>query len=117
MASRSVTHPTAKHTMQRMEEAKRTNASGDEFWLAREVAKILNYKDFRDFENAVARTSASMSTEGHSPSHHIVETTTVVRERGGVKERGTEYFLSRAACYLIVMNGDPSKPEIAGGQH
>lgn len=27
-----------------------------------------------------------------------------------------DYHLSRYACYLTVMNGDPRKPEIAAGQ-
>ena len=117
MASRAITHPTAKHTMQKMEEAKPTNQSGDEFWLAHKVIKILNYRDFRDFENAVSRTRTSLATENHNPSHHIVETTTVVRERGGVKEPQVEYFLSRAAYYLIAVNGAHSRPEVAGAQH
>ena len=34
---------------------------------------------------------------------------------GGIR-RGVDYFLSRAACYLIAMNGDPTKPEIAAAQ-
>lgn len=116
MASELIRHPAARHTMQRMEDAKRNNAAGDEFWLARDVAKILNYEDFRNFLGVVERARQSLLAEGQNLSHHIVETTTVVRERGGVKERGQEYFLSRGACYLIAMNGDPTKPEVAGAQ-
>lgn len=116
MASELTQHPEARHTMQLMDEAKRTNAQGDEYWRARDFAKILEYPDFRYFIEVVERAATSMRTSGNDPSHHIVETSTVVRVRGGVKERGREFFLSRGACYLIAMNGDPSKPRVAGAQ-
>ncbi len=116
MASDLVEHPVAQQTMARMEKAKRTNPSGNEFWLAREVSEILGYQEFRNFKGVMDRARDALRGNGINPSHHIVDTTTVVRERGGVKERGEEFFLSRAACYLISMNGDPSKPEVAGAQ-
>jgi DNA-damage-inducible protein D len=34
----------------------------------------------------------------------------------GAKRNVVNYFLSRAACYLIAINGDPSKPEVAAAQ-
>ena len=34
----------------------------------------------------------------------------------GAERRVTDYRLTRYACYLIVQNGDPSKPVIANGQ-
>ena len=114
MASELTEHPIAKKTMAEMEKAKRTNSVGNEFWLARQVAEILGYEDFRNFLSVMGRASEALRNNAADPSHHIVETNTVVRIRGGVKERGVEYFLSRAACYLISMNGDPAKPEVAG---
>lgn len=116
MASELIEHPVAQQTMKRMEEAKRTNAAGNEFWLARQVAEILGYEDFRNFQTVMARAADALRGNGANPSHHIVETTTVVRIRGGVRERGLEFFLSRGACYLISINGDPAKPEVAGAQ-
>jgi len=116
MASDLANHPDAKHTMEMMEEAKRSNADGDEYWRARDVARILEYNDFNYFVNVVERATASIRTAGGDPSHHVRETSTVVRVRGGVKERGKEFFLSRGACYLIAMNGDPAKPRVAGAQ-
>jgi DNA-damage-inducible protein D len=115
MASELIHHPVAQQTMKLMEEAKRVNASGTDFWLARQVAEILGYRsDFRNFQPVMDRAADAMRENGVDPSHHIVKTHTVVRVRGGVKERGDEFFLSRLACYLISINGDPAKPEVAG---
>ena len=116
MASELLHHPDAKHTMQLLEGAKRTNAQGNEYWRARDVANILQYNDFNYFLEVVERAAATIRTNSGNPSHHIRETSIVVRERGGVKERGKDFHLSRGASYLIVMNGDPTKPQVAGGQ-
>lgn len=116
MTSQMLEHPEALQAMDRIQGAKRVNPAGNEYWLARQVAEILGYKDFRNFLSAMDRAAQSLRGNGADTSHHIVETTTVVRVRGGVKERGVEFFLSRAACYLISMNGDPSKPAVAGVQ-
>src|SRR5271157_4236976 len=50
------------------------------------------------------------------PSHQIVLTHKMMEVGKGAQRQGDDYFLSRAACYLIAMNGDPSKPQIAAAQ-
>jgi DNA-damage-inducible protein D len=117
MASELIEHPAAQHTMQRMEEAKRQTGQGQDYWLAREIAEILGYQKWQNFhDNVIARARDAIEANGGTASHHIAETSKMVGVGDGGKRRVVEYFLSRAACYLIAMNGDPAKPEIAGAQ-
>ena len=109
-------HPHYKTTMQRLEAAKHTNSSGVEYWMAREVRPILGYVEWRGFENVIERARAALRGNGQDPSHHIVQTNKKVSIGSGAQREAGDHFLSRPACYLIAMNGDPSKPEIAAAQ-
>jgi DNA-damage-inducible protein D len=40
----------------------------------------------------------------------------MVEVGSGARREVDDYFLSRAACYLVAMNGDPGKPEVAAAQ-
>ena len=108
--------PMYRSTMDRLEDLRRISGRGSEYWLARDIQEALGYKEWRSFERVIDRARASMLANQVSPSHHIVETTRmmVIGNDGRRSER--DFFLSRAACYLIAMNGDPSKPEIAAAQ-
>lgn len=108
--------PAFEHTMQRLEGAKHTSKSGAEFWFAKEIMGLLGYKNWQNFENVVQRASDSMRANGLDPSHHITETSKPVTSGKGATQAVRDFFLSRGACYLIAMNGDPSKAEIAAAQ-
>jgi DNA-damage-inducible protein D len=77
---------------------------------------LLGYPTWREFEAVIERAKNAMSTNGIDPSHQIVLTHKMMEVGGGAKRKGDDYFLTRGACRLIAMNGDPSKPEIAGAQ-
>ena len=117
MASDLVGHPSYQHTMQRLETLKRTNSQGDDFWIGRDIFPVLGYATWDSFTSVIQRAEASILSTGGEPSHHIRHTTKLVRVGSGAKRRVGETFLSRGACYLIAMNGDPTKPEVAGAQH
>ena len=70
----------------------------------------------RNFEAAVKRAADAFRADGHDPSHQIMLTHKMLERGGGAQIEGRDYFLSRPAAYLIAMNGDPSKPEIAAAQ-
>lgn len=116
MASDLVQHPSYRHTMDRLERAKHVNSQGDDFWIAREIATVLGYGEWDGFRPVIERAEASIRAGGGDPSQHIRNTTKMVGLGSGAKRRVAEAFLSRGACYLIAMNGDPTKPEIAGAQ-
>lgn len=116
MAQEIEMHPTYIHTIDRLEAVKRQSAQGIDFWMARDINLLLGYPTWREFEAVIERARNAMTANGIDPSHQIVLTHKLMEVGGGAQMRGADYFLTRAACRLIAMNGDPSKPEIAGAQ-
>ena len=108
--------PAYRSTMDRLERVKSVSAEGEDYWYAREINEILGYPTWREFENVIERARASFTNNGIDPSHQIVLTHKMMGVGKGARRQGDDYFLSRAACYLIAINGDPSKPEIAAAQ-
>jgi DNA-damage-inducible protein D len=103
--------------MDRLEAAKRLNSQDDEFWLGREIGPIFGYPEWDSFKDVIGRAEQSIRSAGGDSSQHVRHTTKMVGLGSGAKRRVAEAFLGRGACYLIAMNGDPSKPEIAAAQH
>jgi DNA-damage-inducible protein D len=116
MASELEALPQYQTTMERLERSKRTTSSGIEFWMARDVQAILSYSAWRDFEGVIDRARSSLLHGKADPSQHIVPTHKMVDIGSGAQRQSADFFLSRAACYLVAMNGDPSMPEIAAAQ-
>lgn len=87
-----------------------------EYWLARELMSLLGYRQWYRFNGAIDRASLSIENTGDDPGNHIAAFANMVKrpQGGGVKE--LDYRLTRYACYLVAMNGDPRKPEIAAAQ-
>lgn len=95
---------------------RRTDESGNEYWNARELMPLLGYAKWQRFEEAIERAKTSLeNAEGSSTKHFVYLPPLVNEGRRGVV--GANYKLSRYACYLIAMNGDPRKPEIALAQN
>jgi DNA-damage-inducible protein D len=84
--------------------------------MARDIGPALGYGVWGKFEPVIGRAEAAMRASGVEPSHHIVQTGKMMERGKGAQAAGRDYFLTRAACYLIAMNGDPGKPEIAAAQ-
>ena len=112
---------------QSFESIKQTDESGGEFWLARELAGVLEYAQWRNFQKVIDRAMLACKNSGHAVSDHFVETDKEVempskprknQEQLGFAEVSKtkniiDYKLTRYACYLIVQNGDPRKEVIA----
>lgn len=105
-----------KYSEATFENIKHINEYGQEFWYARELARVLKYKDFRNFEQIIFKAMDACKNSGFDIADHFGDVTEMV-EIGSKAQRGfPSYMLSRYACYLIVMNGDPRKQIIAVGQ-
>ena len=105
-----------KKHYQTFEEIKQTSSNGDEFWMARQLSKILEYAEFRNFLPVIAKAKNACENSGESVVDHFVEVHEMVSIGSGAERQMPSYAFSRYASYLIVQNGDPSKPIIANGQ-
>jgi DNA-damage-inducible protein D len=105
--------PSASNTFERI---KRTNEHGAEFWSARELARVLEYADFRNFIVAMEKAREACARSGHTVADHFVDITEMVGIGSGAQRAIEDWALSRYACYLIIQNADPSKPLVALGQ-
>lgn len=104
------------YTESYFESIKHINEYGQEYWLARELSKVLEYKDFRNFELTVFKAMEACKNSENKISDHFGEVTEMVPIGSGAQRGLKSYQFSRYACYLIVMNGDSSKKIIALGQ-
>lgn len=98
------------------ESIKQVDEQGNEFWYARALAKLLDYRDFRNFTKVIEKAKTACEISGYVVSDHVVELTEMIEIGKGGNREMPSFALSRYACYLIVQNGDPAKPIIASGQ-
>lgn len=95
---------------------RRVTEEGREFWSARELMPLLGYEKWERFTSAVDRAKASARNAGYDVAQHFPGAGKMVETGSGAQRRIDDYHLSRYACYLIALNGDPRKPEIAAAQ-
>ncbi len=95
---------------------KHVNEYGQEFWYARELQPVLEYSQWRYLKEAIERAKTACNNSGQNVADHFAEVRKMVDIGSNAKRSVEDYELSRYACYLIVMNGDPRKEIIALGQ-
>lgn len=95
---------------------RQTNVYGAEFWSARDLAPLLGYTSWRNFDIAISRAKATCEQSSQSIVDHFVGAIKPITGGKGATQNVKDYHLSRYACYLIAINGDPRKPEIAAAQ-
>ena len=105
-----------QYSEQTFESIKHIDEYGQEFWYARELARVLEYKDFRNFEQSIFKAMDACKNSGYDIADHFGDATEMVEIGLGAQRGFPSYTLSRYACYLTVMNGDPRKEVIAVGQ-
>lgn len=94
----------------------RNEIQGVEFWSARDLQELFDYKEWRNFEKAIKKAIDSCKNALEKTENHFVESNKMVEIGSQTKRELRDYALTRYACYLIAQNGDPSKEEIAFAQ-
>lgn len=98
------------------ENIKHIDENGIEFWYARELQEVLDYSQWRRFEETIERAKIASKTTGNPIGEHFANVGKTLPMPNGAERTISDYKLSRYACYLIVQNGDPRKEVIALGQ-
>lgn len=100
------------HSNSPFDSIRRVDEQGNEFWFARELMPLLGYSRWDRVPDVIDRAKASCFNSGNPVCEHFSEE---ARKSGG--RNAQDFKLSRLACYLTAMNGDPRKPEIASAQN
>ena len=105
-----------KYTSKTFENIKHIDEYGNEYWFARDLQKVLEYKDWRNFKKVIDKAIMSANNSIHGNEDWVVEINKPIKTGKGKQEFIKDYKLSRYICYLIVQNADPSKEVVALGQ-
>ena len=98
------------------ENIKHYDEEGGEYWLARELQIVLEYKEWRKFEGVIKKAKVSCENSNIDVKYHFVGAAKMVEIGSAAKRKQNDYKLTRYACYLIVQNCDSRKEVIALGQ-
>ena len=107
------TNAPAKYSEQTFESIKHVNEYGEEYWLARELQPVLEYTQWRRFADVIERAKLACRNSGYNVEDRFADVGKTIEMPKNAHKIVPDYMLSRYACYLIVMNGDPRKEVIA----
>jgi DNA-damage-inducible protein D len=98
------------------EQIRHTNDNGTEYWTAREMAKALEYVDYRNFLSVVEKAKEACANSGQNVDDNFADASVSLKVGVANERIGEDVLLSRYACYLVIQNADPSKEVVANGQ-
>jgi len=98
------------------EQIKHIDENGKEYWGARQLAKVLEYSDFRNFLMVVSKAREACKNSKENVEDHVVDFNEMIQMGKGANRMMSSVKLSRYACYLVVQNADPGKDVVALGQ-
>ena len=95
-----------KYTEKIFEDIKHVDEYGNEYWYARELSKILEYKDWRNFLKVLNKAKDACKNSGFNIDEQLVEVNKLSKRNNNTIDNIQDYKLSRYICYLIVQNAD-----------
>lgn len=98
------------------ERIKLIDIDGNEYWLARDLTKVLEYSEYRHFKPVIDKAKEACKNSGIKVEDHIEDVLEMVLIGSGAERQIDDLKLSRYACYLILQNADPAKAVVAQGQ-
>ena len=98
------------------ENIKHIDENGLEFWYARELQSVLDYKEWRKFDGVIQRAIKACENSNINTAEHFVGADKTIKMPKGAEKTILDYKLTRYACYLIAQNGDSRKKVIALAQ-
>lgn len=98
------------------ESIKQIDDDDNEYWYARDLQEILEYSEWRNFNKIIEKAKSACETSGHAVQSEFVDVNKLVDVGANLQRSIQDIVLSRYACYLIAMNGNPRKEVIALAQ-
>ena len=83
----------------------------NEYWMARELATAIGYKDYRNFKGLIDKAQKLCAQNNAKVEYHFVETTEMVELGSGANRSVPSYRLTRYACLLIAMCANAKKSQ------
>jgi DNA-damage-inducible protein D len=83
-------------------------------WSARTLQNLMGYTRWGNLTPAINRAMASARNQGLSVEEVFLRSQKNPSDLGGRPQE--DFRLTRTAAYLVAMNGDPNKPEVAAAQ-
>ena len=90
--------------------------NGVEYWMARDIQRLLDYTEWRNFLLVIDKAKTACMKSGQSVSDHFVDVNKMVKIGSATEREVDDIMLTRYACYLVAQNGDPRKEQIAFAQ-
>lgn len=106
----------SKKELTLFEKIKKLDENSNEYWSARDLAKVLEYSEYRHFVPVIDRAKEACLNSKQLIEDHFEVILEMIELGKGAKREVDSVKLSRYACYLIVQNADPTKEVVALGQ-
>jgi len=98
------------------ERIRKVNEAGNEYWESRDLAEVLDYTQYRNFEAVIEKAKLACFNSGHRIDDHFADVSKMVEIGSAATREIKVTLLSRYACYLAIQNADPKKEIVAHGQ-
>lgn len=98
------------------ESIKHIDENDNEFWYARELMKVLEYKRWDKFLNVIKSAVQSCINSNVYISYHFSQVGKMIPIAKNATRTIIDYKLSRYACYLVAQNADSRKEIVARAQ-
>lgn len=93
---------------------RQTRPDGSHFWSGRDLCPLMGYGRWERFADAIDRAKIAARNSGMEVASHFRASAKNLPGSNG--RPGEDVLLTREAAYLVAMNGDPRKREIADAQ-
>ena len=100
----------------RFESASENDEDGVEYWLGRDLQRLLGYVEYRNFQPVIQKAMEACRNSGQPVENHFVQVHEMVEIGSNAERQISDYRLTRYASYLIAQNGDSRKKSVAFAQ-